>query len=106
MACFQWKTGQVQICVGSSFGVFSVGNLAGANLCRVFVWGVFWGEPSRCKLNRGSSFGVFSVENLAGANLCRVFVWGVFWGEPGRCQNLASRLCKGESQHLSAYFTN
>jgi hypothetical protein len=39
----------VQICVGSSFGVFSMENGAGANLCRVFVWGVFCGKPGRCK---------------------------------------------------------
>ena len=80
----------MQICVGSSFGVFSMENGAGANLCRVFVWGVFWGEPSRCKFVQGlrlvcflwktwqvqicvgSSFGAFSGENLAGAKIWRV----------------------------------
>ena len=39
----------MKICVGSSLGVNCVGNLAGANLCRVFVWGVLVGETGRCK---------------------------------------------------------
>ena len=65
---FLGRNWQVQICVGSSPGVFCVGNLARANLSRVFVWGVFSGTK------------------LASANLCRVFVWGVFWCEAGRCK--------------------
>ena len=103
--CSVWGTWQVQVCVGSSFAVFSEANLAGTNLCRVFAWCVLCGELGRCKfvsglrlscfLERnwqvqicvvGSSLGVFCVGNLAGANLCRVFVWGVFWGEIGRCK--------------------
>ena len=59
----------MQICVGSSFGLFSGAKLAGAS-CVV-----------------GSSLGVFCVGNLAGANLCRVFVWGVFCG-------VAAKLCR------------
>ena len=44
----------MQICEGSSPCVLCVGNLASANLCKVFVWGVFCGVA---------------------AKLCRVLVW-------------------------------
>ena len=53
----------MQICVGSSLGVFCVGNLA-----KVFVWVVFWSEIGRCKL------------------CSRVFAWCVLCGELGRCK--------------------
>ena len=76
-----------------------VGNLAGVNLCRVFVWNVSWAKQVGANLCRvfvwcvlcggtrqvqicvGSSFGMFFGAKLAGANLCGVFVWGVLcWG--------------------------
>jgi len=90
----------VQICVGYSFGVCSGENLAGANLCRVFVWSVVCGKYCGCKfvsglrlgcvLGRswqvqicvGSSFGLFCVGNIAGANLCgEVDHFGVTLGQ-------------------------
>ena len=49
LGCFGGRNWQVQICVGSSLGVFCVGNLAGANLSRVFVWVFFWGGTGKCK---------------------------------------------------------
>ena len=82
--------------VGSSLGVFCVGDLAGANFCRVFAWCVLCGTLGKCKFVQGlrlgcflggswqvqicveSSLDVFSVGNLAGASLCRVFVCRVF----------------------------
>ena len=49
LVCFVWGTWQVQICVRSSFGVFSVAKLAGANLCSVLAWCVLRGEHGKCK---------------------------------------------------------
>ena len=70
----------MQICVGSGSGVCFEENLAGANLCRVFVCFVFWGEPGRRKFVWGLRLVCFrgkawQVQSCVGSS------WGVFSGE-------------------------